>query len=385
MFRKAAGSAKITKIHSYSPRSTTLGFAVFFLLAISIATLEVLDRSNPLRWLTYAVPVLALIASIQSQNIRLSGPAPVIVAFSIAFILSIIANIDEIDLFYAGRDAIIYSLILMTLFVRLPITGAQIFFSMCCTFFLVFTSLILGKQMNVSLLYGADTLRGESSASIVYAALAIFFLINRQLLFATISFIFAIFTFKRTSYVYFVITLACWIIVEFTIAIVGSKYRKICITASTVILYSACFTFSFYLLDAIRFVQETFFPHTPLHEFTTGRSGLYLMIMNVYENSDLRHIIFGYGPGSIEKLILEKLNLSLAHNEFLHHFLDYGAMGIIFFGAFILTIVNIRIKYYPIAFYLVLVSLTDNPFYVFIISIPIICLFSMEIDDSRRI
>jgi len=366
------------------PIGTTFGFATFFMLSLSIAALEILDRSNPLRWIAYAIPIVALFGSIQAQNIRFSGPALISALFLIVFTLSTITNLDSVGVFYVGRDLVIYALILIMLFVRLRITPAQIFLSMCCTFLLVFVFLIYQTQLTVSLVYTNSVVRGESTASIVYGALVLFFLINRRLFFAFVSLLFALFTFKRTSYVYLFGSSVCWIVVEAAIATFGKQYRIACVIVSTVALFLLCLALSFYLLDLLSFIQETFFPAVSLAEFTTGRNAVYLLAKQVYEHATFSNVFFGHGPGFIEQLTTTQLNIDLAHNEFLHHYIDYGVMGIIFFGMFILALVNVRIKYYPIVFYLLLVSLTDNPIYVFIISIPIICLFTMEVDTSNQ-
>jgi hypothetical protein len=370
--------------HLSQPIGTALGFSIFLMFSLSIAALEILDRSNPIRWIAYAIPIFALVGSISVQNIRFSGPALVSALFLIVFTLSTVTNLDTVDVFYVGRDLVIYSLILIMLFIRTPITPTQIFLSMCCTFLLVFVFLIYQTQLTVSLVYNDSVVRGESTASIVYGALVIFFLINRRLIFASVSLLFALFTFKRTSYVYLFGACICWIGVEAVIATVGRRYRIVCIIVSTVALFLFCFALSFNLLEVLRFIQETFFSTVSLAEFTTGRNAIYLLAKQVYEHSRFASVFFGHGPGFIEKLTTTQLKIDLAHNEFLHHYIDYGLMGVIFFGVFILLLVNIRIKYYPIAFYLILVSLTDNPIYVFIICIPIICLFTMEIDTVQQ-
>jgi hypothetical protein len=352
--------------------------------SLSIAALEILDRSNPLRWIAYAMPIIALSGSIHTQNIRFSGPALLSALFLMVFTLSTLTNLDSVDVFYVGRDLVIYSLILMMLFVRLSITSTQIFFSMCCTFLLVFIFLIYETQLTVSLVYNNSVVRGESTASIVYGALVLFFIVDRRFFFASVSFLFALFTFKRTSYVYLFGASICWIVVEAAIATFGRRYRIACVIVSTIALFLLCLTLSFHLLDLLSFVQETFFPTVSLAEFTTGRNAVYLLAKQAYEHSTFSNVFFGHGPGFIEQLTTTQLNIDLAHNEFLHHYIDYGLMGVIFFGLFILALVNVRIKYYPIAFYLILVSLTDNPIYVFIISIPIICLFTMEIETGEQ-
>ena len=360
------------------------GFAVFFLFAISIAALEILDRSNPIRWLAYFVPPLGLGAALLTGNLRIATPLVVTSWFAVVFTLSCLANWDSLDWFYAGRDFVIYTLILATLFIRLPLTSEQIFFSMCCTFFLVFSFLIAHTTLQVSLRYDPGVIRGESTASIVYGALTLFFLINRRFTFALAALVFAVFTFKRTSYVYFLGAAGFWAMSEACIWMVGPKYRRTLIAIFIVVLFLGCLVFSFYLLDALSLAQRTFSPEQQLREFTTGRSELYRLILHTYESVSPLHILFGYGPGSIEKLGLESVGIDLAHNEFFHHLFDYGAFGILFLFIFLATLLAMAPRNYSIIAYVIMVSLTDNPVYVFIVAIPIICLFSMEIDEFRQ-
>jgi hypothetical protein len=362
--------------------AANLGFIVYFGFALSIAAFEILDRSNPLRWLAYAVPPAGFIAAIAIGRVRVSPALALAYLFVFVFTLSCLANLDDLQASYAARDLIIYALLLMTLALRLPLTSWQLFLSMCCTFILVFIFMIAHTTLSVSLHYDPDVIRGESTASIVYGALALFFLINRRWAFAVAALVFAVYTFKRTSYVYFVIAGGLWVMAELTIAVFGARYRRSILVAITSALFFACLLLSYYLLEALSYVQQTYFPERQLHELTTGRSPLYEAIQNALRRADPVHLLFGYGPGSVEKLGLETVDIALAHNEFYHHLYDYGVLGIVFLYAMLLALLNMRPRYYPIIFYLILVSLTDNPIYVFLIAIPILCVFSLDIDEK---
>jgi hypothetical protein len=363
---------------------TTPGFLLFLMMALSIAALEILDRSNPLRWLEYVVPIFAVSLAVLLKNIRLFPSIFLLAVFLLVFSLSTVSNLGEVNAFFVTRDLIIYLLILAMFFVRLSITTTQVFLSLCLTFILVFVFSIYQTQLAVSLTYDAEVVRGESTASIVYGALVIFFLINRKFLFAIASLLFAIFTFKRTSYIYLVAAGLYWMMVETAVMLLGNRYRAILAMAAALVLFLVCFVFSFYLIDALQYIQETFFPTVPLQEFTTGRSVLFLLIMQIYDNLDWVRLLFGHGPGFVEQLSHEKLRIDLAHNEFHHHLIDYGLFGIVFFALLVLSLIWIRVKYYPIVFYLVLVCLTDNPIYVFVISIPIIAIFTFDVKVSGK-
>ena len=362
--------------------AANLGFVFYFSFALAIAALEILDRSNPIRWLAYAVPPAVFLAAWAIGRVR---PQPALLLaglYAIVFALACIANLEDLDPVYAGRDLIIYALLLMTLAVRLPLTSPQLLFSMCCTFTLVFIFLIAHTTLSVSLEYDPDVVRGESTASVVYAALALFFLINRRWAFAAAALLFAVYTFKRTSYVYFVAAGGFWLAAEISIAMLGDRYRRPILVVMTTALFLGCLLLSYYLLEVLSYVQQTYFPERQLHEFTTGRSPLYEAIQNALRRTDLMHLLFGYGPGSVEKLGLETVDIALAHNEFYHHLYDYGVLGILFLYALLLSLLNMRPRYYPIIFYLILVGVTDNPIYVFLIAVPILCIFSMDIDEK---
>jgi hypothetical protein len=357
-----------------------LGFAFFFLFALGIAALEILDRSNPIRWIAYFVPPLGFLAAMACDRIRLGAPVMLACFFLLIFSFSCLANTDDIDWAYAARDLIIYALLLMTLFMRLPLQSSQIFLSMCCTFLLVFTFVIADTQLNISLHYDPDVVRGESTASIVYAALALFFLINRRWLFAAAALVFAVFTFKRTSYIYFAIVAVLWPFIEVSIAMLGEKHRRQILTVATALVFVGCLWLSYHLIDVLTAAQEAVFPERTLNEITSGRSVLYERIIDAYQHTGLLHGIFGYGPGSVEKLALDTVDIDLAHNEFYHHLYDYGVLGVFFFFAFVMVLLNMRPRYYPVVIYLLLVSVTDNPIYVFLVAVPILSLFALDID-----
>jgi O-antigen ligase len=221
--------------------------------------------------------------------------------------------------------------------------------------------------------------RGSSTASIVYGALALFFIIRKRWLFAAASFVFALFTFKRTSYVYLAGALALWGVAETCILAFGERNRKRIVMTVGLGLFAASLLCSFYIIDGLTFIQTNYFPDVPLHELTTGRSPLYRVIEELYGSYNFGELLFGRGPGFVEIQALDSVNIDLAHNEYLHHFMDYGILGLVFFACFTLGLVRLRPRYYPVAYYFMLVSLTDNPFYVFIICVPIVFLFSMEI------
>lgn len=107
-----------------------------------------------------------------------------------------------------------------------------------------------------------------------------------------------------------------------------------------ILLLILYFTFSDYFVESYT-VQR--FIDNDEYDVTSGRSDIYLEVINLFFNSNVLNMIFGHGMGAVAFYTKEHLT---AHNDFLEILFDFGIIGFFLYIRFILSILVTLRKLY---------------------------------------
>ena len=286
----------------------------------------------------------------------------------VAVISYIIAGKGQIDLFVIRKFF-------------LPLTALSIFAFRyattpktlaICLPIVFFVAINLALQGLSDTAFDADLLSTNASTESVFGlsfgAAALFFLFRERKLAAAFAFVACFIMFKRNA---ILADILIGLLYFASVRTVGRASLRKIIDRVTLIAIPVLMLISYNVLAILQFLLPSA-SKLRMESITTGRSFVWTYLTQSFQHSSILEILFGHGPGSVERMLAGHPNwvgvIALSHNEYLSLIYDFGFVGAAAFLYVFRAACRESLAASAIFLYLLLIFLVEN---VFFMSLPL--------------
>ena len=204
----------------------------------------------------------------------------------------------------------------------------------------------------------------ESGLAFPLGGILLYFIIQRDRLWAVVTFLLFAIAFKRIAFLGVGLVLALMMLEYLVAKYIGIK-RKLFATIMVVTILTATSLINIYYYEFFMFMADIVGTEKSVTELTMGRLQEFTILSAQYGSQDLINILLGNGPGDSTRRFVEvTITYPLqVHNSYLIYFYDFGIVGfLIMLITFGLIYSKNRFGLYLLVYNFV-IMLTDNAFH----------------------